>query len=89
MATKKKSTADLEAEIARLKAEVRDAKAAAKAEFKLSVSAKGAVSLYGHGQRFPTTLYADQWEFVLDHAKEIREFLARNQGSLKGKRGED
>ena len=37
----------------------------------------GAVSLYGLGQ-FPVTLYASQWERLLDSADTIRAFIATN-----------
>jgi hypothetical protein len=59
---------------------------AAKSERKLSlkVSEKGAVSLYGMG-RFPVTLYGSQWERLLDHADEVRAFLAANAALLSVK----
>lgn len=59
---------------------------AAKSERKLSlkVSEKGAVSLYGMG-RFPVTLYGTQWERLLDHADEVRAFLAANASLLSVK----
>jgi hypothetical protein len=50
------------------------------------VSEKGAVSVYGLG-RFPVTLYLEQWEVLLSHANELREFIeapiveAEDQGS--------
>lgn len=50
----------------------------------LKVSAKGAVSLYGLG-RWPVTLYAAQWETVLDMAEDIREFIADNEAKLSRK----
>ena len=36
----------------------------------------------GLGQRFPVTLYAPSWLFLLDHAEEIREFIEENRDSL-------
>ena len=50
----------------------------------LKVSAKGAVSLYGVG-RFPVTLYASQWDNVLNKADEIRRFIEANKSSLSYK----
>jgi len=46
------------------------------------VSQKGAVSVYGL-QRMPTTLYAEQWEKLLDFADEIRQFIEDHDAELK------
>lgn len=51
--------------------------------FALKIGEKGGISLTGHGQRFPTTLYVDQWEYVLDHAPQIRAFIEANRSRLK------
>jgi hypothetical protein len=48
------------------------------------VSPKGALSLYGL-QRMPVTLYAEQWERLLDIADQIRAFLKQHDGELKRK----
>lgn len=48
------------------------------------VSQKGAVSVYGL-QRMPVTLYADQWERLLNFAEQIREFIAQHESELKRK----
>ena len=53
----------------------------------LKVSEKGAVSLYGLG-RFPVTLYQEQWEKILDMAKDIRVFIAEHEDELKTKEKE-
>ena len=55
-------------------------------ERKLSckVSEKGALSLYGLG-RFPVTLYASQWERLLEHAEAIKGFVAANGDRLTRK----
>ena len=52
----------------------------------LKVSPKGAVQLDGL-RRFPITLYADEWDSVLNMAETIRKFIADNTGRLtqKGK----
>ena len=46
------------------------------------VSEKGAVSVYGLG-RFPTTLYFEQWQKLLDSADALRAFLEENKSKLK------
>ena len=53
-------------------------------ELRLKVSEKGGLSIYGLG-RFPVTLYKEQWNRLLDHADEIREFLKSNDQQLKAK----
>lgn len=50
----------------------------------LKVSEKGALCVYGLG-RFPVTLYASQWERLLDHAPAIRAFIAANRTKLATK----
>jgi len=72
---------ELLARIAELEKQV-GAKRAGNLEFK--VSEKGAVSVYGLG-RFPTTLYAEQWEKLLDVAGELRAFIEqeKHKGTLK------
>ena len=63
-------------------------KAAATAEpartihISVKVSEKGAVSVYGL-QRFPVSLYADQWEAILSRADALRKFIADNRAQLK------
>ena len=71
------SNADLVAMIAKLQADLAEAKAAKGRSLTLKVSEKGAVSLYGMG-RFPVTLYGSQWERLLNEADAIRAFLAAN-----------
>ena len=48
------------------------------------VSPKGALSIYGL-QRFPVTLYADQWAAILAKSPEILKFIEQNRASLAGK----
>ena len=79
---------DVQTELERLRKENETLKAQAKAkpgQFSLKVSQKGAVSVYGMG-RFPVTLYQEQWNTLLDHAEEIREFIEANQSELKKKK---
>ncbi len=72
--------ARLEAENQALKKQV-DRKSG---ELRLKVSEKGGLSIYGLG-RFPVTLYKEQWNRLLDHADEIRDFLKANDQQLKAK----
>lgn len=48
------------------------------------VSAKGAVSVYGL-QRFPVTLYAEQWEALIEKMPSIQAFIKANRAQLKTK----
>ena len=50
----------------------------------IKVSAKGAVSVYGL-QRWPVTLYAPQWNRLLDMADGIRDFMGKNKALLSFK----
>jgi hypothetical protein len=75
---------DLQAEVARLKAEnekLRDQRANRVA---LKVSEKGGVSVYGLG-RFPVTLYKEQWAKLLDMADDIRAFIREHDAELKAR----
>lgn len=47
----------------------------------LKVSVKGAISCYGMG-KFPVTLYAGQWERLLEASDEIKAFIEANQALL-------
>lgn len=44
----------------------------------------GAISMYGLG-RFPITLYAGQWERLLDAADQVRAFIAANETVISRK----
>lgn len=59
-------------------------KAATEKPITFKVGDKGGVSVYGL-QRFPVTLYGEQWERLLDHADQLRSFIADNKGRLKAK----
>lgn len=80
----KKSEVDLNAEVARLRAENEALRSSKTSPFAIKVSAKGAVSIYGLG-RFPVTLYREQWERLLGRADAIRAFLIENAASLSVK----
>jgi hypothetical protein len=45
------------------------------------ISGKGALSIYGL-QRFPVTLYADQWLALMAKSPEILAFIEKNKASL-------
>ena len=47
----------------------------------LRVSQKGALSVYGLN-RFPVTLYKEQWEKLLEISDTIREFIKQHEGEL-------
>jgi hypothetical protein len=49
---------------------------------RFKVSEKGAVSVYGLG-KFPVTLYVEQWERLLSHTDELRQFIEANRAQLK------
>jgi len=73
---------DLQAEIARLKAENQALKDA-KAKTGMKVSEKGALSVYGVG-KFPVTLYKSQWLALLDRKQDILDFIEAHP-NLKSK----
>ena len=73
---------DLQAEVARLRAENEALKSRPERDLRLKVSEKGAVSLYGI-RRFPVTFYADEWDTILGKADDIRAFIGENEGALK------
>jgi hypothetical protein len=52
---------------------------------RFKVSEKGAVSVYGLNVKFPVTLYADQWERLLDKVDDLRAFIKANAGKLSRK----
>ncbi len=75
---------DVQAELARLKAENERLKRQQASPLRLKVSVKGALSVYGLG-RFPVTLYKEQWARLLQHSEDIRTFLEEHDGELKAK----
>jgi len=77
-------SADLQAELDRLRAENESLKKAGSRGISLKVSQKGAVSLYGMG-RFPVTLYKEQWLKILEMSDVIKSFIADNDSALKAK----
>lgn len=77
----KRTRAELVAELAALKAELK--LAGKTVSFK--VSEKGGVSMYGLG-RFPVTLYLSQWQMVINNIEGLKEFLEANKDRLATKK---
>lgn len=75
---------DLQAEIARLKAENEALKARPTSRVFCKVSEKGAVSVYGLG-RFPVTLYQEQMLKLLAMSGDIQAFIRDNATKLSAK----
>jgi hypothetical protein len=75
---------DVQAELARLRAENESLKQKRNTSVSMKVSEKGAVSVYGLG-RFPVTLYQEQWQKLLALADEIKAFIEENRSKLKVK----
>lgn len=75
---------DLQAELARLRAENESLKQRRGGSTSIKVSEKGAVSVYGLG-RFPVTLYQEQWQKLLGMGEDIKTFIEENKDKLKVK----
>ena len=76
--------ANLQEQIATLKAELKEKKKNTPKALSLKVSQKGAVSVYGLG-RFPVTLYPRQMARLLSIKEEIETFIADNKDSFSYK----
>lgn len=74
----------LQAQIAALMAENARLKANKAPSSSIKISAKGAVSVYGLG-RFPITLYASQWQSLLNKQEDIKAFITANLEALAKK----
>jgi hypothetical protein len=75
---------DIQAELARLRAENESLKQRRTNAVSMKVSEKGAVSVYGLG-RFPVTLYQEQWLKLLALSDDIKSFIEQNRSKLKVK----
>lgn len=75
---------DVQAELARLRAENEALKQRRGGSTSIKVSEKGAVSVYGLG-RFPVTLYQEQWLKLLGMSDDIKTFIEENKDKLKVK----
>ena len=51
-------------------------------QYRLAVSQKGAVSLYGIRRRFPITLYAEEWKKALSMRRKILDFIQEHDDEL-------
>lgn len=77
------------AELEAMQAELKALKAKVKNTPRLKVSTKGAISVYGL-QRMPVTLYAGQWERIMELVESgvFADFIAQNKATLTRK-GDD
>jgi hypothetical protein len=53
-------------------------------EISFKVSPKGGCSVYGL-QKFPVTLYKDQWSALIDNIGDLKNFIKENEADLKMK----
>jgi len=74
------------AELEAMAAELKALKAQTKNMARLKVSQKGAISVYGL-QRMPVTLYAGQWERIIDMVEKgtLSDFIKANESQLTRK----
>jgi len=74
------------AELEAMQAELKALKAQVKNTIRMKVSTKGAISIYGL-QRMPVTLYAGQWERIIDMCKsgDLGTFIHDNEAILTRK----
>jgi len=77
---------DIAAQMAALKARAAELKARNKNKISMKVSTKGGISIYGL-QRMPVTLYAEQWERIIDICKsgDLGTFISDNEAILTRK----
>ena len=74
------------AELEAMQAELKALKATVKNQVRMKVSTKGGISIYGL-QRMPVTLYAEQWERIIDMCKsgDLGTFIHDNEAILTRK----
>ena len=74
------------AELEAMQAELKALKQTVKNQVRMKVSTKGAISIYGL-QRMPVTLYAGQWERIIDMVKsgDLGTFISDNEANLTRK----
>ena len=74
------------AELEAMQAELKALKQTVKNQVRMKVSAKGGISIYGL-QRMPVTLYAGQWERIIDMCKsgDLGTFIQDNEAILTRK----
>lgn len=78
------TVAEMKAQIESLKAQLTDARKAQGAEIKFKISDKGGLSVYGLG-RFPVTLYAGQWERLIEAIPSVKTFLETHKAQFATK----
>lgn len=76
--------AAMQAQIEALKAELEAAKASKASKLTYKVGEKGNVCVYGLG-RFPTSLYASQWERIIADIDNLKAFIDANRPRLATK----
>lgn len=74
----------LKAELEKLKSENEKLKNQNNKPLTFKVSTKGAISVYNL-QRFPVTLYKDQWTQLFERIDDLKEFIIENDTNLKNK----
>ena len=74
------------AELEAMQAELKALKQTVKNQVRMKVSAKGGISIYGL-QRMPVTLYAGQWERIIElvNSGVFADFIAQNESTLTRK----
>lgn len=72
--SKPMTQAEMQARIAELESQL-------KAKVRFTVSKQGGISIMGL-QRFPVTLYWNQWEQILERAQDLRDFADKNKATL-------
>jgi len=74
------------AELEAMQAELKALKQTVKNQVRMKVSTKGGISIYGL-QRMPVTLYAEQWERIIDMCKsgDLGTFIHDNEALLTRK----
>ena len=70
--------------VAELQAQVAALRLASRRRTTLKLTDKGGVSMYGLG-RFPVTLYASQWERLIEAIPDVQAFLRDNADDLSRK----
>lgn len=81
MLTERETGQQARAEAEKLRAENANLQKAADAAVRFKVGEKGGVSVYGL-QRFPVTLYREQWTRLLAAGDRIRAFIVENEAAI-------
>ncbi len=71
-----------ELEAALAEAQVKLAEANKPRKLSLKVGEKRGISCYGLNAKFPVTLYAQQWERLIEFVPQITAFIAANESKL-------